>query len=176
MEMMCWSLTSNVPTSATLRRVFWGRSARSCGLPTNSATRRRSRPNATGFPPARMESVRVMLIFITLRSAASVGSWCSSSGCMGGNWRDKPLSTSIELVTRNRMSSMNEMSAVDVVFSCGTRRLLFLNMFLSDVFHVAVDHSARGDDNQNEGTAHEHVCQLEPAPRFEPFPVDENGL
>jgi len=47
----------------------------------------------------------------------SIGSCCSIGG--GAIWRNNPLSVSIDDVTRKKISSMNEMSAVDVVFNSG---------------------------------------------------------
>jgi hypothetical protein len=44
--------------------------------------------------------------------------WEFSTGG-GAIWRKSPLSVSIDDVTRKKISNINEMSAVDVVFSSG---------------------------------------------------------
>ena len=45
-----------------------------------------------------------------------------------------PLSVSIDVVTRNSINNMNEMSAVDDVLSCGTILLRLRNMGLAFYF------------------------------------------
>ena len=68
-------------------------------------------------------------VFSRLTSIAS--DWSSSSLSAGGSCLTSPRSMSIEDVTRKKVSSMNDMSAVDVVLSDGTVCFLRLMSIVS---------------------------------------------
>ncbi len=75
-----------------------------------------------GLPSHSSWLAASMCSFITLLFSILVTASCLCVGLAGGSWRVMPLSTSIDDDTRNSMSSMNEMSAVEVVLSRGTLR------------------------------------------------------
>ena len=57
---------------------------------------------------------------------------------------------------------MNDMSAVDVVFSPGTSCLCRLNIIFTIILHRPIDDNAHPCRNHEQGSIDEHVGRLEP--------------
>ena len=67
--------------------------------------------------------------------------------------RSNPLSTSIDVVTKNSMSNINDMSAVEEVFKPGTFRLARLNIGILIFLSII---ACRAKDSYNNGKEKQH--------------------